>query len=126
MISAAEPFRDREPDHVRAGTCHERVEHVAVGHVLAQRVDARLQVTAVPGKRGAQREEEAARNDAALIEYVPDPADARLFRDRDLDRLAAVSREGLEHCPDQRKRREPGRHSGQPAQATRPHRRALK
>ena len=50
-LPAAQALGDRQIDHVPRGARDERVEHVAVGHVLAQRVGARLEIAAVPAIR---------------------------------------------------------------------------
>ena len=58
-------------------------EDVAVGRVLVQRVDARLEVAALAGQAGAQAEEERGRDHAAPLEDVADLRDVRALGDED-------------------------------------------
>src|SRR5919108_534600 len=123
-LPAAQAFRDDEAHQLAAGSRDKRVEDIAVAHVLAEHVEARLEVAAVSTEPGTEREQERAWHHAVSIEDVADLAHAGVPGDRDPDPVATIARERLEQRPKEGERDDPRRHHGQPAQTALPHRRA--
>ena len=84
-----------------AGIRRQDGDRVGVAHVALEREGARLEVAALAGQGGAQREEASVVDDAARLEQVADLAGGRAVGDREADLAVARSLERLEELDEE-------------------------